>query len=86
MESKTLLLWMLLFLVQGSTGDVVLTQSPGLLTVSLGQKATISCQVQFSGSGSGTYFTFIIIHVEADDAATYYCQQSRKLPPTVLQG
>jgi hypothetical protein len=24
--------------------------------------------------------------VEADDAATYYCQQNNEDPPTVLQG
>ena len=32
------------FVIPGSTGDIVLTQSPGFLTVSLGQKATISCK------------------------------------------
>ena len=113
------------FVIPGSTGDIVLTQSPGLLIVSLGQKATISCKssesvnkyginhvqwyqqkpgqppklliyaasylasgvpARFSGSGSGTDFTLTINSVEGDDAATYYCQQNKEFPSTVLQG
>ncbi|XP_002729496.3 Ig kappa chain V-III region MOPC 63 [Rattus norvegicus] len=124
METDTLLLWVLLLWVPGSTGDIVLTQSPAL-AVSLEQRATISCKTsqnvdnygisymhwyqqkpgqqpklliygasnlesgvpaRFSGSGSGTDFTLTIDPVEADDIATYYCQQSKDYPPTVLQG
>ena len=38
----------------------------------------------FSGSGSGTDYTFTTSSLEADDFATYYCKQDNSRPPTVL--
>ncbi|CAO2605318.1 Ig kappa chain V-III region MOPC 63 [Lemmus lemmus] len=44
------------FVILGSTGDIVLSQSPGLLTVSLGEKATISCKSSGKSNGKSHWY------------------------------
>ena len=45
-----------MFSIPGSTGDIVLTQSPASLAMSLGKRATISCRASESVDNYGICF------------------------------
>nr|4ZSO_A Chain A, Antibody Light Chain [Homo sapiens]4ZSO_C Chain C, Antibody Light Chain [Homo sapiens] len=100
--------------------QIVLTQSPALMSASPGEKVTMTCSAsssvsymywyqqkprsspkpwiyltsnlasgvpaRFCGSGSGTSYSLTISSMEAEDAATYYCQQWSSNPLTFGAG
>ncbi|KAK7799198.1 hypothetical protein U0070_000756, partial [Myodes glareolus] len=76
------------FIILGSASDIMLIQSPALMSVSIRQRATIYCRANKSQGQqefcvSGTEFTLSFHAVKTDDAAGYYCQQNYKSPPRI---
>nr|4C83_B Chain B, LPT3 LIGHT CHAIN [Mus musculus]4C83_D Chain D, LPT3 LIGHT CHAIN [Mus musculus] len=100
--------------------QIVLSQSPAIMSASPGEKVTMTCSAsssvrymhwyqqksgtspkrwiydtsklasgvptRFSGSGSGTSYSLPISSMEAEDGASYYCQQWNGYPPLTFGG
>ncbi|GCC17178.1 hypothetical protein chiPu_0022259 [Chiloscyllium punctatum] len=56
MISHIQLIWPLAFCVTGISGDIIMTQSPPVLSVELGQTATITCKSSQSASADVEWF------------------------------
>lgn len=65
---------LVVFVIPGSAGDIVLTQSPASLTMSPGQKATISCKASEKVSGVWGITNYI----------TWYQQKSGQSPEILI--
>ncbi|GCC46564.1 hypothetical protein chiPu_0030963, partial [Chiloscyllium punctatum] len=56
MVSHIQLIWPLAFCVTGISGDIIMTQSPPVLPVGLGQTATLTCKSSQSASGDVSWY------------------------------
>nr|CAD69001.1 anti-CD95 and anti-HMWG scFv antibody [synthetic construct] len=72
METDTLLLWVLLLWVPGSTGDIVLTQSPSSLSASVGDRVTITCKASQS------------VDYDGDSYMNWYQQKPGQAPKLLI--